>query len=88
MTRVVYRAEIFREGDVYVGLSPDLDVSSFGDTPQDAADSLQEAIEAFLEGCEYLGTLDEVLEESGFEKGKDAWKLRERVTEDRVAVLT
>ena len=29
--------------------------------------SLQEAMEAFLEGCEILGTLAEVLEESGFE---------------------
>ena len=64
MTKVIYRAEIFREGDLFVGLSPELDVSSFGDTLQEAGDSLQEAVEAFLEGCEYLGTLDDVLEES------------------------
>ena len=63
---VVYRAEIFREGDQFVGLSPDLNVSSFGDTPQEATDSLHEAVEAFLEGCERLGTLREVLAESGF----------------------
>ena len=43
----------------------ELDVSSFGDSPEDAGNSLQEAVELFLEGCEDMGTLDEVLEESG-----------------------
>ena len=84
---IYYRAEIFREGDVYVGLSPDLNVSSFGDTPQGAAAALREAVEAFLEGCSDLGTLHEVLEESGFEKGEDAWRLRERVEQVGVAVV-
>ena len=87
MTKVMYRAEIFSEGDCFVGLCRELDVSSFGDTPEDARSSLQEAIEAFLEGCEYLGTLDDVLAESGFAKSGDTWKLRERVIEDRVAVV-
>ncbi|MCI0440842.1 MAG: type II toxin-antitoxin system HicB family antitoxin [Chloroflexi bacterium] len=65
MVKVVYRAEVFKEDDQYVGLCPELDVSSFGDTPEEAMESLQEAVEAFLEGCEYLGTLAEVIEESG-----------------------
>ena len=68
MTTINYRAEIFREGDLYVARCPDLDVSSFGDTLEEARDSLQEAVEAFLEGCELLGTLDEVLAESGLSK--------------------
>ena len=66
MLRVHYRAEVFKEDEVYVGLCPELNVSSFGDTPQEAADSLQEAVELFLEGCESMGTLEEVLGESGF----------------------
>ena len=66
MTKVMYKAEIFREGDCFVGLCRELDVSSFGDTPDDAKASLQEAIEAFLDGCRHLGTLDDVLAESGF----------------------
>ena len=74
MTRVVYRAEIFSEGDCFVGLCRELDVSSFGDTPEDARSSLQEAIEAFLEGCEYLGTLDDVLPKL-CSKGID-WRIR------------
>ena len=66
MLRVHYRAEVFKEDEVHVGLCPELNVSSFGDTPQDARDSLQEAVELFLEGCESMGTLEEVLGESGF----------------------
>ena len=61
MTKVMYRAEIFSEDDCFVGYCRELDVSSFGDTPEDAMTSLQEAVELFLEGCEYLGTLDDIL---------------------------
>ena len=87
MTKVKYRAEIFPDGGCFVGFCRELDVSSFGDTQEDASSSLQEAVEVFLEGCKELGTLDDVLSESGFDKFGDTWKLRERVTEDRVAVV-
>ena len=85
MTTINYRAEIFREGDLYVAQCPDLDVSSFGDTVDEARDSLQEAIEAFLEGCEMLGTLDAVLAESGFSKVNETWDL-ERPTAEKAAL--
>ncbi len=87
MANVIYRSEIFAEGDIFVGLCPELDVSSFDDTPEGAKRSLQEAVATFLEGCEYLGTLDEVLQESGFEKISDTWQLRERITSKEVALL-
>ena len=66
MAEVVYRAEFFREGDVYVGLAPELGVSSFGDTLEEAKSALREAVDAFLEECERMGSLKEVLEEAGF----------------------
>ena len=87
MTKLIYKAEIFSEGDCYVALCRELDVSSFGDDPKEASDSLREAVELFLEGCEELGTLDEVLEESGFQKIGDEWKLRERISENKVATI-
>ena len=87
MVNIVYRSEVFPEGDVFVGWCPELDVSSFDVTPEGAKHSLQEAVETFLEGCEYLGTLDEVLEESGFVKVDDTWRLRERITSAEVAIL-
>ena len=87
MTKVIYRAEIFAEGARFVGMCRELSVSSFGDTPDDARASLQEAVEAFLGNCEHAGRFDEVLSESGFEKKRDAWKLRERIVEEVAATI-
>ena len=87
MAEVIYRTEVFREGEQYVGLCPELNVSSFGDTPEEAKHSLHEAVDAFFEGCNILGTLVEVLEESGFTKKGDVWRLRERATEEAAAIL-
>jgi predicted RNase H-like HicB family nuclease len=42
------RVEIFKEDDVYVALSPELNVSSFGETIFEAKESIKEAIELFL----------------------------------------
>jgi predicted RNase H-like HicB family nuclease len=61
---VTFHARVFKEGDVYVALCPELNVSSFGDDVESAAQSLQEAIEAFIETCKEMGTWDEVLEEA------------------------
>ena len=87
MAEIRYRTELFPEGDQYVAVCSELNVSSFGSTAEEAADSLQEAVEAFLEGCDLLGTLDEVLEESGFGRQGTVWRLRERVSSERVAAL-
>jgi predicted RNase H-like HicB family nuclease len=77
--RIVYRAEFFKEGDLYVSLAPELNVSSFGETLEDARLSLQEAVEAFAEACQTTGTFDEVMEELGFTKRGDSWFPRQPV---------
>jgi predicted RNase H-like HicB family nuclease len=77
--RIVYRAEFFKEGDVYVGLAPELNVSSFGETLEEARQSLQEAVEAFTETCQAMGTFEEVMEESGFTKRGDSWLPRQPI---------
>jgi predicted RNase H-like HicB family nuclease len=87
MLRLVYRAEVFQEDDQWVGLCPDLDVSSFGDNPDEAKQSLKEAVEAFIEGCAELGSLPDVLVESGFVKEGDVWRIRERFTDELKAVV-
>jgi len=66
--KIVYRAEFFREGDLYVGLVPELNVSSFGSILEEARNSLQEAVQAFVEECEPMGTLEEV---TGTQGGSD-----------------
>lgn len=79
------RIEIFKEGDLYVALSPELNVSSFGETIDEAKQSIQEALEAFIEECERMGTLEEVLEEAGFAKINDRWEHRRPVSETALA---
>lgn len=87
MVRIEYRSEVFEQDGQYVAICPELNVSSFDDTPESAEASLEEAVAAFLEGCEMLGTLGEVLEESGFTKANATWRLSERVSSERVTVL-
>ncbi len=83
---LIARVEVFREGDLYVGLCPDLDVSSFGETIEEAKNSLREALEAFVEECAAMGTLAEVLEETGFVRQNGTWLSRQPVSTELVAV--
>lgn len=80
------RVEIFKEDDVYVALSPELNISSFGETIYEAKESIKEAIELFLEECREMGTLNEVLEESGFLKMENVWQSRMPVAEENLAL--
>jgi predicted RNase H-like HicB family nuclease len=58
---------------------PELQVSSFGDTLEEAEKSLKEALDLFFEGCESMGTINEVLEESGFQKVGEKWVYRKPI---------
>lgn len=80
------RVEIFKEGDAYVALSPELNVSSFGETVDEAKKALKEAVGAFIEECETMGTLEEVLEESGFSKINNSWESRKPIIEENLAL--
>lgn len=72
--KFVFRAETFKEDKVYVSLSPELGVSSFGKTAGEAKKSLKEAVSLFLEECQRLGTFKEVLQESGFKVRGEEWQ--------------
>ena len=63
---IIFRVEVFEEGGQFVGLCPELEVSSFGDTEEEAEAALKEAVRLFVEQCDEMGTLGEVLEEAGF----------------------
>jgi len=68
---IQFSSVIFKEDDVYVAYCPQLDVSSCGDTPEDAVRMLKEAVRLFLEETEKMGTLGSILSESGFQWDKD-----------------
>lgn len=89
MKKVIFNSEIFKEEDIYVALCPELNVSSFGNTIDEAKASLKEAVEAFIEECEAMGTLDEILEEAGFYKKlepSEVWVPREPLSEEKIAI--
>ena len=86
MQKVAFYAEIFREDDIYVSLCPELNVSSFGETIEEAKHSLYEAVEAFVEECEAMGTLEEVMTEACFIKEHDTWVRRKPVAEEVLSI--
>lgn len=53
------------ETGLYVSHCFPLDVCSQGDTEEEAANNLNEAIQIFLSTCYEMGTLNEVLKECG-----------------------
>ena len=65
-THIPYTSQLFAEGDQFVALCPELNVSSYGDSPEQALAALQEVVILFLEECQAMGTLETVLEEAGY----------------------
>jgi len=86
MHQLKIKIEVFKEDDLYVALCPLLNVSSFGESIDEAKKALVEAVEAFIEECSEMGTLDEVLEESGFTRKDQGWLPRQAVSEEHVAL--
>jgi hypothetical protein len=73
MDRIIYSIEesIF-EGS-HQAYCPELIITAFGDTLDGAKESLRREIGAYLEDCEELGILDEVLIEAGFYDNDEVW---------------
>jgi predicted RNase H-like HicB family nuclease len=68
MIQVPYTSQFFAEDNQIVAICPELNVSSFADTVDEALASLQEAVTLFLEECQDMGTLEIVLEEAGYQR--------------------
>ena len=59
---------IFKEEDGYIAYSPALDLTTCGDSFEEAKSFFAEAVELFLEEVVEMGTLENVLEECGWKK--------------------
>ena len=64
---IEYTVQIWKEGNQFVAHAMTLDVMSSGKTPEEARKALDEAVHLFLVTSDDMGTLDEVLQESGYE---------------------
>jgi predicted RNase H-like HicB family nuclease len=56
----------FKEGTAIIAYCPELDVSSCGNDIEHARANLKTAVRLFVEEAQKMGTLDDILEESGF----------------------
>ena len=61
---IQFTTQVFKEGDTFVAHTPELDVSSCGETEQKALENLNEAVTLFLEEADQLGTLKQILKEA------------------------
>ena len=86
MHDISFTVHILREGDTFVAHTPELDVSSCGDTADQARANIRDAVRGFLEAAEAQGTLTDILEEAGYRKEGDDWCAPEFVSVDRMAV--
>jgi predicted RNase H-like HicB family nuclease len=74
MWQIDFDAIVFQEDKTYVAYSPKLDVSSCGKTVDEAKLNLKTAVRLFLEESAKMGTLEDILDEAGYEsKGPGYW---------------
>ena len=73
MDRIIYSIEESIVDGSCQAYCPELIITSFGDTSDEAKESLRREIGSYLEDCEELGVLDEVLIEAGFYDNDEVW---------------
>ncbi len=56
---------VTKEGNQYSSWCPDLDIASCGNTPEEAAKNLADAVELYLSTLEEEGEREQVFEEKG-----------------------
>ncbi len=71
--RITYMIEESKAGTSWQAVCPELLITGFGDTADEAKDSLRRQVAEYLEDCDELGVLDEVLIEAGFYFEDDRW---------------
>ena len=70
---IEYTIQIWKEGNQFIAHAMPLDVMSSGPTPEKAREALDEAVHLFLETATDMGSLDEILRESGYEFKHKNW---------------
>ena len=73
MDRIVYQIEESRQRGSWEAYCPELVITGFGDSAEEARQALRAEIGAYLEDCEKLGILDAVLIDAGFYDNDEVW---------------
>ena len=72
-SKVIYQTQLSGSEGAYQGYCAELIITAFGDTPEAARNSLRLQVADYLEDCDNLGALDEVLIDAGFYFDGEAW---------------
>ncbi len=70
---IEYNVQVWKEEDQFIAHATPIDVASSGKTPDKAKAALEEALRLFLATAREAGTLEQVLEESGYEYSHHSW---------------
>ncbi len=70
---VEYTIQIWKEENHFIAHAMPLDVISSGRTTEEARKAVDEAVHLFLETAGDMGTLDEILQEAGYEFKHGSW---------------
>ncbi len=70
---IEYIIQIWQENNQYIAHAMPIDVMSSGGTPEEARHALYEAVSLFIATAEDLGTLDNILLESGYKRKAGKW---------------
>ena len=73
MDSIVYQIEESNVANNHESYCPELLIPGFSDTAEEARIALRREIGIYLEDCETLGVLDEVLIEAGFYDDDEVW---------------
>ncbi len=71
--QIDYTVHIWEESGTFIAHAMPLDIMSNGDTPDEARRALDEAVSLFFKTARDAGTLNEILEESGYVFDGSRW---------------
>ncbi|OGY27171.1 MAG: hypothetical protein A2Z42_01980 [Candidatus Woykebacteria bacterium RBG_19FT_COMBO_43_10] len=77
---------IIKEQNYFVAYTPALDFAATGDSVESAKKSFSEAVNIFLDEIEEKGTLEEVLQEFGWQKINNTLKPPEVVSQTKETI--
>jgi len=86
MQDISFTVHMFKEGEAFIAYVPELDLSSCGATDEEARKNIREAVRGFLETSADMGTLEEILEEAGYERHDEKWRAPEFISLDRLTL--